>query len=158
MAYACGQTQTSSCRIGQFQIRFELLSRKIEQDKPSWYSFSWLSLTDSNHPLDGNGSIIPSGLPYQTFVSLIGTCGTDSDPLCCKGFLPPSTGGNPLSPMSIQQVYIRKVRVKVLGQLKSHNPQNPIKRMDNNLGILGNMLLDILNILGYSYNEKNLIK
>ena len=91
MAYACGQTQTSSYRIGQFQIRFELLSRKIEQDKPSSYSFSWLSLTDSNHPLDGNGSIISSGLPYQMFVSLIGTCGMGSDPLCCEGFLPLST-------------------------------------------------------------------
>ena len=30
-------------------------------------------------------------LPYQTFMSLIGTCGTNSVSLCCEGFLPPST-------------------------------------------------------------------
>ena len=40
---------------------------------------------------------------------------------------------------------IGKVRVKVKGSLKSHNPQNSAKRKDNNLGILGNMLLDLLN-------------
>ena len=53
---------------------------------------SYTSLPDiSNHSLDGNGSITPLGLPYQMFVSLIGTCGMGSDPLCCEGFLPPST-------------------------------------------------------------------
>ena len=51
----------------------------------------WLSLTDSNHPLDGNGFITPPSLPYQMFVSLTGTCEMGSDPLCCKGFLPSST-------------------------------------------------------------------
>lgn len=41
--------------------------------------------------LDGNGSIIPSILPYQMFVSLIETCGIDSVSLFCKGFLLLST-------------------------------------------------------------------
>ena len=41
--------------------------------------------------LDGNGSIISSGLSYQTFVGLIRTCGMGSDPLHCEGLLPPST-------------------------------------------------------------------
>ena len=41
--------------------------------------------------MNDNGSIIPSSLPFQTFVSLIETCGTRSVSLCCEGFLPPST-------------------------------------------------------------------
>ena len=44
-----------------------------------------------NQPnLDGNRSIIPLSLPYQTFLSLIETCGMGSVSLCCEGFLPPS--------------------------------------------------------------------
>jgi hypothetical protein len=67
----------------------------------------WLSLTNSNHPLDGNGSITPSGLPYQTFMSLIGTCETGSDRLCCEGFLPPSIVPYPVdiqeTPIQVQE-------------------------------------------------------
>ena len=44
-------------------------------------------------------SIIPSGLPYQPFVSLIGTSRTYSDPLCCEGFLPPSIGTTNFPPL-----------------------------------------------------------
>jgi hypothetical protein len=36
-------------------------------------------------------AIIPSGLPHQMFVSLIGTYGMGSDPLCCEGIFSPST-------------------------------------------------------------------
>ena len=38
--------------------------------------------------LDGNGSIILSGMPYQIFVSLIGTYGMGSDPLVVRDFYP----------------------------------------------------------------------
>ena len=41
--------------------------------------------------IDGNGSIIPSSLPYQAFMSLIGTCRMGNVSLCFQGFLPPST-------------------------------------------------------------------
>ena len=34
-------------------------------------------------------------MPYQTLVSLIGTCVMGSDPICCEGFLPPSTQPSP---------------------------------------------------------------
>ena len=33
-----------------------------------------------------------SGLPHQTFVTLIGTCGMDNDPLCCEGIFPMPVG------------------------------------------------------------------
>ena len=42
---------------------------------------------------NGNGSTIPSGLPHQTFASLIGTCGTGSHPPCYEGISPLSIGG-----------------------------------------------------------------
>ena len=42
--------------------------------------------------LGGNVSIILASLPYQKFMTLIGTCGTGSVSLCCEGCLSPSRG------------------------------------------------------------------
>ena len=53
--------------------------------------FHLVELNRFKSHLDGNGSIISSVLPYQTFMSLIGTCRMGSDPFCCEGFLPLST-------------------------------------------------------------------
>ena len=51
-----------------------------------------------------------------------------------------------------------KMRVKDLGKLKSHKPQNPIKRMNKTLGITRYTHNDILNIIEQSHSEKTLIK
>ena len=51
-----------------------------------------------------------------------------------------------------------KIKVKDLGKLKSHKPQNPAKRMNKTLGITRCTLSDILNIMEQSHGEKNLIK
>ena len=48
--------------------------------------------------------------------------------------------------------------MKDLGKLKSHKPQNPAKRMKNNLWIIRYTLLDILNIIEYSHGENYIIK
>ena len=64
----------------------------------------------------------------------------------------------PLVPCQSNRFYGGKVRVKVLGKLKSHKPQNPVKWMKNDLGFNRYTLLDILNIIGYSHSENYLIK
>ena len=66
--------------------------------------------------------------------------------------------GNPIIPCQSNRFQIGKVWVKVLGQLKSHTPQNPVKLMNNDLGINRYTLLDILNIVEYSHGENQLIK
>ena len=48
--------------------------------------------------------------------------------------------------------------MKDLGKSKSHKPQNLVKQMNNNLVINGYILLEILNIRGYSHSENYLIK
>ena len=44
--------------------------------------------------------------------------------------------------------------VKVKGQLKIQNLQNPIKWKDNALKILGIMIIDLINILGHPPMKK----
>ena len=51
-----------------------------------------------------------------------------------------------------------KMRVKDLGKLKSHKPQNSVKRMNKTLGITRYTLNEILNIIEQSHIEKNPIK
>ena len=48
--------------------------------------------------------------------------------------------------------------MKVAGNLKSHNLQNPIKQKDNDLKILGGMFLDLINILGHLPCERKVNK
>ena len=86
------------------------------------------------------------GLPYRIWMRF----GTQSHETYQEG--------TPFVPCQSNMFKIENVRVKVLGQFKSHNPQNPIKLIDNNLNILGSMLLDLLNILGHSPCENKLIK
>ena len=49
--------------------------------------------------------------------------------------------------------YVGKVRVKDLGKLKSHKPQNPIKRMNKKLSINRYTLLDIIIIIEDSLRQ-----
>ena len=44
---------------------------------------------------------------------------------------------------------IIKVRVKVKGYLNSHDFQNQIKQKDNDLEILGIMVIDLIHILAH---------
>ena len=64
----------------------------------------------------------------------------------------------PLVSFQYMRFKVGKYRMNVKGSLNSHGSQNLIKQKDNELKILGSMLLDLLNILGYSPCEKTLIK
>ena len=54
--------------------------------------------------------------------------------------------------------YVGKVRVEVLGKLKSYRPQNLVKQMNIKLRINRYTLFEILNNIKYSHSEKYLIK
>ena len=53
---------------------------------------------------------------------------------------------------------MEKMKVKDLGKLKSHKPQNPVKQLNKNLRITKYTLNDILNIIEQSHSEKNIMK
>ena len=52
---------------------------------------------------------------------------------------------------------VEKDRMKFKGYLNSHSSQNPIKRRDMNLKIIGRMVLDIIRILEHNPCENKLI-
>ena len=66
--------------------------------------------------------------------------------------------GIPLVSCQSNRFQVGNVRVKVLGKLKSHKPQNLAKRTNKNLGINRYTLFDILNIIEYSPRENQIIK
>ena len=75
------------------RVKYTIIDLLLRLDKNSWpISLShFLSLKKTIQiSFKGNVSIIPSGLPHQMFMILIGTCGMGSDPSCCEVFFPPS--------------------------------------------------------------------
>ena len=65
----------------------------------------------------------------------------------------------PFLPCQSMRFMVVKDRIKFKGQLNSHDSQNPIKRKDMDLKILGRMGIELKKILGhYNYENKLIIK
>ena len=52
------------------------------------------------------------------FMSLIGTCGTGSDPLCCDGFLLPSTGSYIILSLYVDDMLVAGSNMQEINVLK----------------------------------------